>query len=91
MNLRQRMDEIRQLAEKASPAHRVVVDCNAVLALLNVVEQQREALSNLLVMLPSSDNDAPDTDRIPASFNYVRWLDIREARAALSLMDKEVK
>lgn len=46
-------------------------------------ERLREALKNLLTMLPSDHPERPDTERIPASYCYVRWLDIREGRAAL--------
>ena len=76
MNLRQRMDEIRQLAEKAAPALRVVVDCNAVLALLEVVEAQHRALQGLLDPATNEDGE---------------WYrEARDAaRAALALLDKE--
>jgi hypothetical protein len=75
MKLRERLDEIRQLAEKASPAHRVVVDCNAVLALLEVVEQQKNALHSISLASQNSMSSKEECGRI--------------ARAALSLMDKE--
>ncbi len=47
------------------------------------VERLREALRNLLVMLPSVACDGEDKERIPAGFCYVRWQDIREAHEAL--------
>jgi len=55
-----------------------------VAALQREVAELREALRNLLVMLPSADNVGADADRIPAGFCFVRWQDIREGHAALS-------
>lgn len=81
MNLRQRMGEIRQLAEKASPAHRVVVDCNAVLALLEVVDQQHRALQWLLVERSGMPKKCGHVYECRCAYDA--------ARAALSLMDKE--
>jgi hypothetical protein len=46
-----------------------------------------EALGNLLAMLPSApafDSIVRADERVPAGFCYVRWIDIIEARAALS-------
>lgn len=43
-----------------------------------------EALRNLVVMLPPDAPERDETERIPAGFVYIRWRDLREARAALA-------
>jgi hypothetical protein len=46
-------------------------------------QRLKEALGAVLCMLPSDHEDRPAEERIPASYCYVRWQDIREAREAL--------
>jgi hypothetical protein len=48
------------------------------------IERLEAALRCLVAMLPSDHEDRPEDERIPSSFCYVRWREIREARAALS-------
>lgn len=89
MNLRQRMDEIRQLEQKATPTNKsgdwvvysmddfVFADAmrNAIGPLLEVVEQQHRALAQVL--------DSWECEQMLADS------DTGAIRAALSLMDKE--
>lgn len=65
------------------------IDAAYIVHAANAYPKLVEALHNLLVMLPSADNEGNDQDRIPASFNYVRWLDIREGRALLRELGEE--
>lgn len=84
MNLRQRLDEIRQLAEKGNDFRFAEAVCNAIGPLMEVVEQQHRALQGVLLqytmLVNSGDcgNWNPEDDQ-----------DVIAARAALSLMDKE--
>lgn len=45
----------------------------------------REALAAMLIMLPSDPGvcEASDDDAIPPAFVYLRWKELRDARAAL--------
>lgn len=47
------------------------------------IRHLERALKNLIVMLPSDNPDADYDERIPAGFSYIRWGDLREARAVL--------
>ena len=53
------------------------------------MNQVETALRNLLVQLPSPTCEEKDSDVIPTDFCYVRWLDIREAQAALEEVRKQ--
>lgn len=83
MNLRQRLDEVKRLESGSDRAHYLAM--NSVFpALLEVVEQQNRALDEVTRFadeLAQADNSGVT----PFGFQI-----IRDARAALSLMDKEL-
>lgn len=80
MNLRQRLDEIRTLAEKATLGPFLIADCKSILALLEVVEQQHRALEDLVELYLMTFAASACVDDLA---------EIVKARAVISLMDRE--
>jgi hypothetical protein len=68
---------------KCPPHVRIMVNASDYRALHAQNEALRIALRNLRVMLPSDHPERPGKERIPLSYCYVRWIDLREADAAL--------
>lgn len=81
MNLRQRMKEVKQMAP-GWEHYRAMSDVFPVL--LDVVEQQREALEGLLLRYNALVNSGDCGNWNPEGDD-----DVIAARAALALMDKE--